>query len=190
MKLDQEKLNHYFGNIWIQRDRSLDQYQYTGWTLMEHINSDEKVIDVGCGTNPFKGIMPNLTGIDPAFDAADYKMTLEEFAVAYKHLKFNTALCLGSINFGTVEHIERQIGLVVGLLRSQDSKIIWRCNPGLTDHGNSECEEIPFYPWTFDEHIRLAEKFGFDIIEMDWDNNNRIYAFWRQKASNETHTFQ
>ena len=67
-------------------------------------------------------------------------------------------------------------------MRTKDSRIYWRCNPGRRDHGNKECEDIDFYPWTFEEHIRLADKFGYEIGEMDWDSNNRIYAEWQQKS--------
>lgn len=178
MTIDQQHLNNYFSNTWAKLDRSLDQYQYTGWHLIEKIRPGEKVIDVGCGQNPFREKISNLIGIDPAFPEADHQMTLEQFAVAYPALRFNVAFCLGSINFGTQSDIEHQLGLLMKVLRPQDSRIYWRCDPGLDDHGNSECEQIPFYPWSFAEHERLAEKHGFRIGEMDWDVNNCIYVEW------------
>jgi hypothetical protein len=181
MPVDQAYLNKYFGSIWSKRERSLDQYAKSGYALGEYVRPGERVIDVGCGKNPFRGFIPNLIGVDPVFDEADYKMTIEEFAVAYKIHKFNIAFCLGSINFGAKDDIERQIALVVSLLREQDSRIYWRCNPGLADHGNQEFEHIPVYPWSFDEQIRLAEKFNFTILEMCWDTPNRIYSAWISK---------
>lgn len=177
MTIDQQQLNNYFYQVWTQRNRSLDNMQYTGWTLIDKVRLGEKVIDVGCGQNPFRGKVSNLIGIDPAFPEADYQLTLEQFVTAYPALRFNVAFCLGSINFGDVQDIEHQISLVVKLLRTQDSRIYWRCNPGRADHGNTECESVPFYHWSEAEHVRLAEKFGFRIGEMAWDNN-RIYAEW------------
>lgn len=176
---NQEYLNNYFGTTWRNRNRSLDQYQYSGWELIGKVRPGERVVDVGCGDNPFKGKIPNLVGFDPAFPEADYQLTLEEFCAVHNVNKFNVAFCLGSINFGSKEHIEHQIDLVVNkLLRTKDGRIYWRCNPGRTDHGNTECETIEFYPWSFEEHVRLAELFNFTIVELEWDSNDRIYAEW------------
>lgn len=180
MRSDQPFLNDYFSNIWRYRGNSLHKYHHSGYALIDKINVGERVLDVGCGTNPFRGRIPNLVGVDPAFDEADYKMTIEEFAAMNPH-KFNVAFCLGSINFGDINKIEQQIACVVKLLRPQNSRIYWRCNPGLADHGVPECEEIDFFPWTFDDHARLASYFGFDVAGMDWDNENRIYAEWITK---------
>lgn len=179
--LDQQHLNNYFGKIWSQRDRSLDQYQYSGYALVDKVLPGQRVVDVGCGFNPFKNYIPNLIGVDPAFDQADFRMTIEEYAQVHYIQRFHVAFCLGSINFGTQEDIERQIACVIKILHRKDAKIFWRCNPALADHGNAECETVPFYPWSFDEQVRLAELFGFSIVEMDWDNGNRIYAEWHSK---------
>jgi len=183
MTINQEYLNNYFNTVWRGRNRSLDQYQYSGWELIGKVRPGERVLDVGCGDNPFKDRIANLVGIDPAFPEADYKMTIGQFRAEHYAQKFNVAFCLGSINFGSREDIERQISDVVAMLRNYDSRIYWRCNPGRQDHGNSECEEIEFYPWSFEEHIRLAEKFNFQIVELEWDTNNRIYAEWVSKSS-------
>jgi hypothetical protein len=183
MTVDQQYLNNYFANVWgsKQRGRTLDQYEFSGWELIGKVRAGERVIDVGCGDNPFRDRIANLVGVDPAFDQADYKMTIEQFAAQHYAQKFNVAFCLGSINFGDVYDIERQISMVISLLRERDSRIYWRCNPGQKDHGNAECEAINFYPWSFEEHIRLAEKFNYQIVELEWDTNNRIYAEWVSK---------
>jgi len=183
MTIDQQYLNNYFTNVWgnNQYKRTLDQYQLSGWELIGKVRTGERVIDVGCGDNPFRDRIANLVGVDPAFDQADYKMTIEQFSAQHYAQKFNVAFCLGSIDFGDVADIERQISTVISLLRERDSRIYWRCNPGQRDHGNAECEAIDFYPWSFEEHIRLAEKFNYQIVELEWDTNNRIYAEWVSK---------
>jgi hypothetical protein len=174
MTVNQEYLNHYFGTIWYRKNGSLTQYEKSGLALIKKVNYGESVIDVGCGANPFKGLIPNLFGIDPAFDQADMKIGIDDLQT---NKKFDVAFCLGSINFGTVEDIERQTAKVVSLLNTK-ARIYWRCNPGSKDHKNEECDNINFYPWTVEEHVRLSDKFGFKLVECVWDTNNRIYAEW------------
>ena len=177
MTINQNYLNEYFHTVWHRKNGSLDNLEKTGWALINKINPGESVIDVGCGANPFKGKIPNLIGFDPAFDQADVKCTIEEFT---SDEKFDVAFCLGSINFGDVADIERQIAKVITLLKSK-ARIYWRCNPGAQDHGNEECKEISFYPWTMEEHVRLAELFKFKLVECSWDTRNRIYAEWTRE---------
>jgi hypothetical protein len=177
----QQELTKYFAEVWALRSRDIEQFKFSGPALIGMIGPGEHVIDVGCGMNPFKYRISNLVGIDPAFDEADFKMTLEEYVAGHSSQRFNVAFCLGSINFGDRAHIERQIELVVRLLHTRDSRIFWRCNPGVADHGNEECNAIEFFPWTFELHHELAAKFGFDVMELEWDTNNRIYASWASK---------
>ena len=106
----QNKLNNYFANNW---KSNLDQYQYSGWALIDKIQPNESVLDVGCGFNEFKTRILNLTGLDPANDRADVKLPIEEYSPPYK---FDVALCLGSINFGNKLTIMNQIACVVNCL--------------------------------------------------------------------------
>jgi len=163
-------LTKYFATKW---KSNLDQYQYSGWALVDKIQPGESVIDVGCGYNEFRGRIPNLVGIDPANAQADYRISVEGFQSAEK---FDVAFCLGSINFGDEETILNQINHVVRLLKPI-SRIYWRCNPGVADHGNEECKSIDFYPWTIEKHVEFADLFKFRLITACWDNN-RIYAEW------------
>jgi hypothetical protein len=169
--MDQQSLDKYFSTHW---HSNIDQYEYSGWALLQKIHLGESVLDVGCGTNPFKGRIANLTGIDPAFDQADYRCTIEEFK---SNIQFNVAFCLGSINFGSEETILRQIGHVVRLL-TPHARIYWRCNPGRQDHGNEHCKAIDFFNWTPELLHQYAEQFGFDVADLQPDSNNRIYCEW------------
>lgn len=180
MTINQEQLNNYFGTVWRNRNRGIEEFNLTGYALAEKVLEGERVIDVGCGTNPFRGMIPNLVGIDPAFPEADVQLSLEDYVKQGILQRFNVAFCLGSINFGTQEDIEHQISLLTRVLKTRNTRIYWRCNPGQRDHGNPECETIPFYDWTFDEHYRLAALFNYQVTEIEWDNNNRIYAEWVQ----------
>jgi hypothetical protein len=104
-------------------------------------------------------------------------MTLEDYAkIAGK--TFDVAFCLGSINFGSKDNIEKQIAKVISLLKPT-ARIYWRCNPGQQDHPSDECKNIQFYPWTITEHVRLSENFGFRLMQCQWENNDRrLYAEW------------
>jgi len=169
--MNQQLLNNYFSQFW---NSKIDQYKYSGWALVEKIRPEEIVLDVGCGSNPFKERIANLIGIDPAFGQADYQTTIEDFIFEEK---FDVAFCLGSINFGTEENILHQIECVIKFLKPT-ARIYWRCNPGRKDHGNVECEKIDFFPWSNALHKKYAKKFGFQIADLQNDSNNRIYAEW------------
>lgn len=173
--MNQQELNKYFSTEWTS---NLDQYKYSGWTIADKIQSNEQVLDVGCGYNLFKSRILNLTGVDPAFDQADVKLPIEYFAADNaNHGRFDVALCLGSINFGNKINIINQITAVVSCLQSK-ARIYWRCNPGNADHGNEACKSIDFFPWTIDKHVKYSEEFGFRLMTCCWDTNNRIYAEW------------
>jgi hypothetical protein len=166
-------LNNYFATTWRS---NLDQYKYSGFALIDKIQPEEIVIDVGCGFNEFRDHIPNLIGIDPANPMADYRLGIEGFQTAER---FDVAFCLGSINFGSEATILNQINHVVRLLKPA-ARIYWRCNPGHADHGNEACKEIDFYPWTIEKHAELAEQFGFRLAVACWDTGDRIYAEWHR----------
>lgn len=174
MTFNQDLVNNYFSQVWYKRDRNLSQYQYSGYALVDKVQPDEWVLDVGCGKHPFKGHIKNLVGIDPAFDEADHKVTILDFETDQI---FDVAFCLGSINFGEDSDIQAEIAKIVSLLTPR-GRIYWRCNPGRADHGNAECGFLPFYNWDMPKQLYWAEQFGFMVQELRWDSNNRLYAEW------------
>jgi hypothetical protein len=73
-------------------------YKYSGIELVKEIQVDEQVLDVGCGINPFKGLIKNLVGIDPIKyqdSGADIITKLEDFETDQT---FDVFFCLGSLN--------------------------------------------------------------------------------------------
>jgi cyclopropane fatty-acyl-phospholipid synthase-like methyltransferase len=169
--MNQQDLNNYFNTHWRGQ---FNQYMFTGTALAKKIQKDEWVLDVGCGIHPFKSLITNLIGIDPAFPQADIMTTIEDFKTEQR---FDVAFCLGSINFGTEENVKDQIKCVVNLLKPR-ARIYWRCNPGLKDHGNKECHSIDFFPWSPKLLNEYAKQFGFKVTEVKEDFNNRIYCEW------------
>jgi len=171
---DREWLRDYFTNHW--KGRSLHNYKYTGWNLIDEVSDDEHVLDVGCGENPFKGNIKNVYGIDITDLGADEVVAIEDF---YSEKKFDVAFCLGSINFGDDDLINKQIATVVMHMKPE-SRIYWRCNPGRRDHDNDRVNDVPFYRWSRHLMGEYAKSFGYEIVHM-MDDNDRLYFQWRRK---------
>ena len=174
---DQSFLNEYFSQHW---QPTTDAFTYSAYSAVAaKIQPHEEVLDVGCGSNPFKALLPRVTGIDPAFDQADIKCTIESF----RPMKlYDVALCLGSINFGDHTVINRQIAKVIDCLKPQ-ARVYWRLNPGRTDHANTECLAVPFYPWTHEKLQKLALYHGFEQRNEQTEGNDRVqrlYAEWHR----------
>ena len=169
--MNQDFLNDYFANTW---KGSFNEYLYSGYALVDKIQPNEWVLDVGCGWNNFKDKIPNLVGIDPAGMGADITVGIDEYKPSRL---FDVAFCLGSINFGDEDRIVKQIEKVVACLKPW-GRIYWRCNPGLKDHGNNRVVQVEFFDWSFEKQAEMADRFGFKIAEMRWDQGKRIYAEW------------
>lgn len=173
---DQQKLNEYFSKYWSPaKNRGISSYQ----SIAQKIDKHAFILDVGCGSNPLKDLFPNLIGIDPAFDQAHFKCTIEEYQ---PNKLFDIALCLGSINFGNIDIIENQIAKVVNCLKL-NSKIYWRLNPGRQDHDNEKCKDIIFFPWTLEILEEFAVKYNY--IQLGQLENHatqpRYYAEWKRR---------
>lgn len=178
--ITQEILNEYFGNTW---KPAAEDWECSGLALLDVIPMDTNILDVGCGYNVFKNYFVNLTGIDPANDNADEKVTIEEYQT---NQKFDVALALGSINFGSKDRITKQTEKLISLLKDE-SQIFWRCNPGFYDHddGSEKCKVLEFYPWTFEEMEEFAKSFGYTIVKMKMEkhkkhNRKRLYSHWKK----------
>lgn len=174
---NQTFLNDYFKNHWQPRtsDNMYSSYQ----TIAKKINPDHWVLDVGCGNNDLRDLLPNVIGIDPANDRADYMVTIEEFQPLRL---FDVAVCLGSINFGDRSVIQQQIECMVRCLKPS-ARVFWRLNPGRQDHRSPDCKRIQFYPWTHAELSVFAQQHGFrqinDQVEINGDQL-RLYCEWQR----------
>ena len=151
--------------------------------IAQKIAPHEQVLDVGCGQNPFRALLPNVVGIDPAFEQADVHCTIEQFVTDQL---FDVATCLGSINFGSRDTIELQVAKVVSLLKPA-ARIYWRLNPGRKDHADPACQQIPFFPWTLEYLNELAVSHGFRQENAQVESGAslgksvvRLYAEWHR----------
>ncbi len=169
-------MNHtelkYFRDNWRQ---DYSKYNYSGWKLLDQLQPTDKILDIGCGFNPFKEKLGDAVyGIDPANDKADEVTFWEDFVPKQQ---FNVYLCLGSLNFGPEQEVEEQVKKLSELTKKGD-RVYWRQNPGSSDHPWDGVEDVRFYPWTIDKNKEWCEKYGFDLKDIKMDSGNRIYAEW------------
>lgn len=168
--LDRRYLRRFFGEIWKPRT---DDYNYTGWALAEEINrqNPQNVLDVGCGYNQFKERIPNLIGIDPNNDCADYMVDILDYRVrpgTHDHI-----ICLGSINFNSREDIEARFAHCVELL-APGGRMYFRANPGI-QWKNGPYVEI--FAWSFQVVKELEEKYGLRLEKFKQDNDRLYFVY-------------
>lgn len=175
---DQKFLNWYFENHW---QPATDTYQSSAYeNIASQVGDHEYLLDVGCGHNPFKQLVKNCHGIDPANSSADEQVTIEDFIPTRQ---YDVITCLGSINFGSEFAIRKQLDKVVSCLATP-GKIFWRLNPGRIDHGNQYCQQIDFFPWTLSKLREFAAEYGFDQTDEQTEIGKtvtRLYAKWQTK---------
>lgn len=169
-QIDDLVLAGYFSAVWQPHNT---QYTYTGDAIIDEVNKLEplNVIDIGCGYNHLKGKITGLVGIDAYNDAADIKsMTLDYTP----NVVYDVALCLGSVNFGSVDKIFNEVRHVVSMVKP-GGYIFFRCNPG-EQHTAPESKWIEFFEWTpeFIANMAIALECRLDTLRMD--TGNRYYA--------------
>lgn len=166
--LDQRYLGRFFGEIW---KPATDNYIYSGWSLVEEINSQDpqSVLDFGCGYNQFKERIKNLIGIDPYNNCADYMVDILDFKVEPE--SFDHILALGSLNFNSKDDIETRFKRLAELLKPQ-GKIYFRANPG---HLWKNGPYVDIFPWDFEVAYEFANKYNLKLETFKKDSNDRLY---------------
>ena len=166
------KLEEHFRNNW-KPDYS--KFKHSGWKLLDEIDKDEHILDIGCGYNLFKEHFPNLYGIDPYNNKADIVIN----TIDYKPKeKFDVILCLGSINFGSQSKIETEVAHCASLLE-KGGTMFFRVNPGVP-HDKPESKWIDFFAWNVPFIIELAEKLNLKVLDIRDDTNKRKYFVYRK----------
>jgi SAM-dependent methyltransferase len=175
--LDKKYLGRFFGEIW---KPSTDIYQYSGWKIVEEINKQQPkaVLDVGCGYHPFKGRIPNLIGIDPYNNCADYMVDILEFKVEPE--SFDHIIVFGSLNFNSREEIDMRFERLVSILMP-GGKMYFRANPGIL-WSNSPYVDI--FPWTFEVAYELGQRNNLELETFKKDNNDRLYFVYQKPQNN------
>jgi SAM-dependent methyltransferase len=171
--LSERYTHRFFSEIWKPRT---GDYDYTGWGLAEAIAKEDpkSVLDVGCGYHPFKGRIPNLVGIDPHNNCADFEVDILEYKV--KPESYDHIIALGSINFNSKDDIEVRIKHCVDLL-APGGKFYLRANPGIPHKAGPY---VDIFPWSFEVANEFAEKFGLKLLEFKKDNGDRLYFSYQK----------
>ena len=170
--LSERYTHRFFSEIWKPRT---GDYDYTGWLLAERIaeQNPKNVLDVGCGYHPFKGRIPNLVGIDPYNNCADFEVDILEYRV---NTKYDHIIALGSINFNSQDEIEERFAHCVNLLET-GGYFYLRANPGIP-HKTGPYVDI--FPWTFEIVNDFAEKYGLKLLEFKRDGNERLFFAYQK----------
>jgi SAM-dependent methyltransferase len=174
-ELDRQYLRRFFGEIWKPRT---GDYQWTGWQLVDEIkkHNPTSVLDVGCGYNQFKERLPNLIGIDPYNDCADYMVDILDYRVPGE--QHNAIMALGSINFNSREDIEERFAHCVSML-APGGRFYIRANPGI-QWSNGPWVDI--FAWDFAFVKELEKKYNLKLETFKQDGPNspsgRFYFFY------------
>jgi len=167
--IDDTVLKKYFTKVWQSETK---KYKYSGLSIIDEVNSMQPraVIDVGCGYNEFKGKIHNLTGIDPYNSRADIQASVENFVAPEK---YDVAICLGSINFGSTDKIIEEMTAVKNLL-GESGLMYFRVNPG-EQHAAPESKWIDFYDWDPTFISNMAQYLDCKLLMLRQDAGNRFY---------------
>lgn len=165
--IDHEVLKNYFSKVWQPQTK---QYKYSGLSIIDEVNNlqPKKVLDLGCGYNEFKGKIDNLVGIDPYNHKADVQTGILDYNA---QTNFDVIICLGSINFGTVDKIYTELEHAVSLTKA-GGLLYFRANPG-TQHEAPEAKWIEFFEWTSEFIINSAERLGCELVTLNQDMGER-----------------
>lgn len=170
-RIDRQYLAWFFGEVWKPRT---DRYHYTGWWLCDEINktNPQRVLDVGCGYNPFKNRIQNLVGIDPFNNCADFMVDILDYYVPdlYDHI-----IALGSINFNSRSDIEQRFNRCVELL-APGGQLWMRCNPGIPHQAGPW---VDIFPWNFQTARELADGSGLNLVTMKQDKD-RLFLLYNK----------
>ena len=173
--VDDAVLEQYFSRVWQSETK---KFKYSGLSIIDEVNAmrPREVIDIGCGYNEFKGKIDNLTGIDPYNNRAD----IETSVIDYKtDTKYDVAICLGSINFGSTDKIIEELTAVVNLT-SPSGLIYFRVNPG-RQHDAPESKWINFYDWDPVFISNIARYLDCRLVTLRQDTGDRFYFVLKKK---------
>lgn len=169
-KIDSAVLERYFSKVWQPKTK---KYKYSGLSIVDEINNQRprRVLDAGCGYNEFKGKINNLLGVDPYNERADVCSKITDFE---PREKFDIVICLGSINFGTVDKIFKELQHVVNITES-NGQLYFRVNPG-KQHDAPESRWIDFFDWTPSFIFNSASLLECDVINFKQDSDRYYFV--------------
>jgi hypothetical protein len=88
-------------------------FYFIWWVLQ---TSPRQVVDLGCGANLFKGMIPGLVGIDPVHPAADICDYVDKDFVEGHQDHFDSIMAINSLHFVGLEKFSSVIDDVLSML--------------------------------------------------------------------------
>ena len=176
-EIDHAVLKNYFSTVWQPQTK---KYKYSGLSIIDEVNNlkPRSVLDLGCGYNEFKGKINYLTGVDPYNTKADIQSSILNYN---SKEEYDITICLGSINFGSVDKIYNELEKAVSLTAS-GGLLYFRANPG-TQHTATAAKWIEFFNWSSQFIINSASNLNCKIVDLrqeDGDRGSRYYFVLRK----------
>jgi hypothetical protein len=159
------------------------KYKYSGLSIIDEINklNPKRVLDLGCGYNEFKGKISNLIGVDPYNSKADIQSSILDYR---SNELFDITICLGSINFGSVDKVYDELEHAINLT-APGGLLYFRANPG-KQHSAPEAKWIDFFNWTTEFIINSASQQNCSILDLrqeDGERGSRYYFVLRKQST-------
>lgn len=184
---EEEMLQRHFTSVYVSNIESL---KYSGYNLVEEVNAlqPRRVLDIGCGDNPFRDKIPNLYGIDKFNPNADRVVDFLEFECEPEF--YDVVLALGSINFGSFHVIHTSVEKALKIL-APNGLAIFRVNPGLAHPDDPAME---YFPWDIEWITDFAILFKVELVgPIQTEDNGRLVFRYkkpsRSAACQPTSTF-
>lgn len=175
-KVPLSTMDNFFLKTW---KPELPSYKYTGLNLVAEIKSKNPkyVLDIGCGYNEFKGLIPNLIGIDIVNPKADLVCDLMD--TPFHEESFDVAMALGSINFGDEQNVTDHLRVAAKYVKI-GGYLIMRVNPGIP---HEACPEIEIFPWSRENIVTIGESCGLELASRIMDDHKGRLSFWYIRKS-------
>jgi SAM-dependent methyltransferase len=164
-------------------DLKLLGFQYSGVNLINEVNSlnPSLVIDVGCGTNYFRGKIKNLIG----FDIADHPNL--DFCCSISDMKVESnsvdvVLALGTFQYLTKEQIFKDVSTIVNWVKP-GGYIVVRLLPFIAE-ANSISDS---FRWSQEWFEQVTDNLGLKLVKGIYLDKNKLVpnleriVWWWQK---------
>lgn len=164
----------FFLNNW---NGGVPKFKQSGEAIYSRYPADAKILDAGCGRNYFKETYPNLIGIDPTFEEADLRVSIEDYSTDEK---FDAILCLGSLHFGDKETIFKQVQKLLSML-APGGEMFLRVNKGdYNDIGYYYDCNIPLLAWSKEIIEEFSQQLGLEVSEFVENDQKRYVFVWKR----------
>jgi len=144
-------------------------------TIVSKISDTDLVLDVGCGYNPFKGRIKNLTAIDKYNTNADKVIDMLDYNAP--DASFDVVIALGSTNLHSFRLIDKQITKIVNWTKP-GGRIFMRVNPGID---TTTSPKYNLCKWTIPDIEYFTDKFNLIMLEPAVLTSSDRYIFTWQK---------